>query len=68
MFLKWIGLNLFILFVRDIFTGSSNYMKNITIIRQVVNKLNEIDFNASEDPSYLCRYLLNFFALFEECE
>jgi hypothetical protein len=43
-------------------------MKNITIIRQVVNKLNEIDFNASEDPSYLCRYLLNPFALFEECE
>lgn len=35
--------------VRDIFTGTNNYMKNGTIIRQVVNKLNEIDFNASED-------------------
>ena len=35
--------------MRDIFTGSSNYMKNITIILQVVNKLNEIDLNASED-------------------
>lgn len=35
--------------VRDIFYGTSNYMKNGTIIRQVVNKLNEIDFNASED-------------------
>lgn len=35
--------------VRDIFAGTNNYMKNGTIIRQVVNKLNEIDFNASED-------------------
>ena len=35
--------------VRDIFAGTNNYMKNSTIIRQVVNKLNEIDFNASED-------------------
>ena len=35
--------------IRDIFTGTNNYMKNGTIIRQVVNKLNEIDFNASED-------------------
>ena len=32
--------------VRDIFAGTNNYMKNGTIIRQVVNKLNEIDFNA----------------------
>ena len=35
--------------LRDIFAGTNNYMKNGTIIRQVVNKLNEIDFNASED-------------------
>ena len=35
--------------IRDIFSGTNNYMKNGTIIRQVVNKLNEIDFNASED-------------------
>ena len=35
--------------VRDIFVGTNNYMKNGIIIRQVVNKLNEIDFNASED-------------------
>ena len=35
--------------IRDIFVGTNNYMKNGTIIRQVVNKLNEIDFNASED-------------------
>ena len=34
--------------IRDIFAGTNNYMKNGTIIRQVVNKLNEIDFNASE--------------------
>ena len=37
------------LIVREIFTGTNNYMKNGTIIRQVVNKLNEIDFNSSED-------------------
>ena len=35
--------------IRDIFAGTNNYMKNGTIIRQVANKLNEIDFNASED-------------------
>ena len=33
----------------DIFAGTNNYMKNGTSIRQVVNKLNEINFNASED-------------------
>lgn len=37
------------LIVREIFSGTNNYMKNGTIIRQVVNKLNEIDFNSSED-------------------
>jgi len=37
------------LLIRDIFSGTNNYMKNGTIIRQVVNKLNEIDFNVSED-------------------
>lgn len=35
--------------IRDIFEGANNYMKNGTSIRQVVNKLNEINFNASED-------------------
>lgn len=35
--------------IRDIFAGTNNYMKNGTIIRQVLNKLNEIDFNASDD-------------------
>ena len=28
--------------IRDIFAGTNNYMKNGTIIRQVVNKLNEM--------------------------
>ena len=37
------------LIVREIFEGTNNYMKNGTIIRQVVNRLNEIDFNSSED-------------------
>lgn len=35
--------------VRKIFEGTNNYMKNGTIIRQVLNSLNEIDFDKSED-------------------
>ena len=35
--------------VRDVFTGAYNYMKSGTLTRQVINKLNEIDFNSSED-------------------
>lgn len=37
------------LIIREIFEGTNNYMKNGTIIRQVVNQLNRIDFNVSED-------------------
>jgi type I restriction enzyme M protein len=35
--------------VRDVFEDANNFMKNGTLIRQVVNKINEIDFNNSED-------------------
>jgi len=35
--------------IRNIFDGINNYMKNGTIIRQVINQLNQIDFNISED-------------------
>lgn len=35
--------------VREIFEGTNNYMKNGTIIRQVLNSLNEINFENSED-------------------
>ncbi|MDD2716301.1 MAG: N-6 DNA methylase [Candidatus Wallbacteria bacterium] len=37
------------LIIREIFEGTNNYMKNGTIIRQVINELNKIDFNSSED-------------------
>lgn len=37
------------LIVHDIFSGTNNYMKNGTVIRQVINQLNQIDFNSSED-------------------
>jgi len=37
------------LIIHDIFSGTNNYMKNGTVIRQVVNQLNQIDFNSSED-------------------
>ncbi|MFC1787157.1 N-6 DNA methylase [Halobacteriota archaeon] len=35
--------------IKSIFKDSFNYMKDGTLIRQVINKLNEIDFNKSED-------------------
>ncbi len=37
------------LIIREIFEGTNNYMKNGTIIRQVINILNAINFNSSED-------------------
>ncbi len=37
------------LLVREVFEGNNNYMKSGTLIRQVINKLNEIDFNSSDD-------------------
>jgi type I restriction enzyme M protein len=37
------------LLIREIFEGTNNYMNNGTIIRQVLNQLNKIDFNVSED-------------------
>ncbi len=37
------------LVVRKVFEDSYNYMKNGTLIRQVANKINEIDFNNSKD-------------------
>lgn len=35
--------------VRDVFEDSYNYMKSGTLLRQVVNKLEEVDFNKKED-------------------
>ena len=35
--------------IGNVFQDAFNYMKNGTLIRQVVNKINEIDFNRSED-------------------
>jgi type I restriction enzyme M protein len=37
------------LVVQAVFEDAFNYMKNGTLIRQVINKLNEIDFNRSDD-------------------
>ena len=37
------------LIIREIFDGTNNYMKSGTIIRQVINQLNQIDFNKAED-------------------
>lgn len=35
--------------VREVFADSYNYMKSGTLIRQVINKINEVDFNSAED-------------------
>jgi len=35
--------------IRMAFDDANNYMKNGTLMRQVINKINGIDFNASED-------------------
>lgn len=37
------------LLVKEVFEGNNNYMKSGTLLRQVINKLNEIDFNSSSD-------------------
>ena len=37
------------LIVREVFEGNNNYMKSGINIRKVLNKLNEIDFNANKD-------------------
>lgn len=37
------------LIIHEIFDGTNNYMKNGTILRQVINELNNIDFNKAED-------------------
>ena len=33
--------------IRSVFEDTYNYMKNGTLFRQVINKINEIDFNSS---------------------
>ena len=35
--------------VKDVFEDAYNYMKSGTLMRQVINKINEIDFNSSQD-------------------
>ena len=35
--------------VKEVFDGANNYMKSGYEMRKVINKLNEIDFNSSED-------------------
>lgn len=35
--------------IRDVFEDTNNFMKSGQLMRQVVNKINEIDFNSSDD-------------------
>ncbi len=37
------------LIIKEVFQDSNNYMKNGTLLRQVINKVNGIDFNKKED-------------------
>ncbi len=41
------------LIVKEVFEDAFNYMKSGTLMRQVINKLNEIDFNRTEDRHLL---------------
>src|SRR3990172_10819559 len=38
--------------IREVFAGAYNYMKDGTLIRQVINKLNEVDFNNKDDKHH----------------
>ena len=40
--------------MQDVFTDAYNYMKSGTLIRQVINKINGIDFNSLQE-----RHLFN---------
>ena len=44
-----VGTNKRALILREVFEGNNNYMKSGGNIRKVLNKLNEIDFNVSND-------------------
>lgn len=35
--------------IADVFEDAYNYMKSGTLMRQVINKINEVDFNSSDD-------------------
>jgi type I restriction enzyme M protein len=35
--------------IRDVFEDTYNYMKSGTLVRQVINKINEVDFNNTHD-------------------
>ncbi len=43
------GGNKIVTVIRMAFDDANNYMKNGTLMRQVINKINDIDFNASSD-------------------
>jgi len=43
------GVNKMAGLIRMTFEDANNYMKNGTLMRQVINKINGIDFNASDD-------------------
>ena len=38
-----------VVLIKAAFDGANNYMKNGTLMRQVINKINGIDFNTSDD-------------------
>lgn len=42
-------------FIREIFRDNNNYMKSGTVLRQVLNKINEINFNSSKDKQVFGR-------------
>ena len=43
--------------VKEAFSDAFNYMKNGTLLRQVINKLNEVDFSDSKERHLFGDYL-----------
>lgn len=46
--------------IRSIFEDAFNYMKSGQLLRQIINKINEIDFNSSEDRHILVIYMSRY--------
>ena len=50
--------------VHEVFANNYNYMKSGTHLRQVINKLNEIDFYSSKDLLLFCHIYVTFLSFF----
>lgn len=54
--------------VKEVFQDSYNYMKSGTLMRQVINKINKIDFNKSEDRHLFNDFYETFYEIYKALE